>query len=223
MATLNKIIAGSVRKKYIPVAAATLLAMFIGANAGFVFQPNAVAQELQPLTIDTELERIGDHMWKIVPEESSLKIRIYQAGTLIEGTFTNWDAQINLDPENLDTAFVDARIDMTSLQLGEFSEHAMSADFLNSAGFAEARFLSNFFWLRGDGKVDAEGLLEIAGVTKPFVLTFALGIDDDRATMSSYSLVNRTNFEVGTKKFNDEKSVGFNVEIATNLVAEKLW
>lgn len=207
----------------ISVAVATLFTLLIGTSTWIIVQPNAIAQELQPLTIDTELHRDGDHPWKILPEQSSLKIRINQAGTLIEGTFNNWDAQINLDPENLDTAFVDARIDITSLELGEFSDHAKSADFLNSAGFAEARFLSDFFWLRGDGKVDAEGLLEIAGVIKPFVLTFALGIDGDRATMNSYSLVDRSNYNIGTEKFNDEKSVGFNVEIATNLVAEKQW
>jgi polyisoprenoid-binding protein YceI len=205
------------------LAIGTFVAIFLATVTWNVLQPSAVAQELQPLTIDTELSRVGDHPWKIDTAASSLRLRVNQGGTLMEGAFTKWDAQINLDPDNLDTAFVDARIDMTSLELGEFSEHAKSPDFLNVASFAEARFLSDFFWLRGDGKIDAEGLLEVAGVTKPFILTFALVIDGKKATMSSYSVINRSDYEVGTKQFNDEKSVGFNVEIATNLVAEKQW
>lgn len=193
------------------------------ASTWIVLQPDAVAEELQPLTIDTDLDRVGDHPWKVDTEQSSLKIRVNQKGALIEGEFTKWDAQINLDPDNLDTAFVDARIDMTSLELGEFSEHAKGADFLNVKSQAEARFLSDFFWQRGDGKVDAEGLLEIAGVTKPFVLTFALGIDGQRAAMNSYTAIDRMDYEIGAAEYKDEESVGFGVEIAIDLIAEKQW
>lgn len=211
------------RKRFASFATATILTLCFASGTWFVFQPDAVAEELQPLSIDTDLERVGDHPWKIDPARSVLKIRINQNGTLIEGAFAKWDAQINLDPENLDTAFVDARIDMTSLELGEFSEHAKSAGFLNVASHAEARFLSDFFWLRGDGKVDAEGLLQLSGVTKPFILTFGLGIDGETATMQSYTAVNRADYGVGAEEFNNEDDVGFNVEIAIELLAEKQW
>ena len=211
------------RKKLVSFVMATILTVCFAAGTWFIFQPQAVAEEIQPLTINTDLERVGDHPWKIDPAQSALRIRINQNGTLIEGAFTRWNAQINLDPENLDTAFVDARIDMASLELGELSEHAKSAEFLNVAGYAEARFLSDFFWLRGDGKVDAEGLLEIAGVAKPFILTFELGIDGDIAAMQSYAAINRADYGVGGDEYNNEDDVSFAVEIAIDLRAEKQW
>lgn len=179
--------------------------------------------ELEPLTIDTEAERDGDHPWIIDRANSSLKIRINQNGNWVEGAFTNWKAQINFDPENLETAFVDARIDIASLQLGDLTEHATSADFLNVDGHSQARFLSDFFWLRGDGKVDAEGLLEIAGIAKPFVLTFALGIDGDKAFMKSYTALNRIDYGIGAEKYADEKSIAHGVEVAIDLMANKDW
>ena len=183
----------------------------------------AKAQDLLPLTLDTEAEREGDHPWKIDPSQSNLKIRVNLNGTLVEGAFSQWDAQINLDPENLDTAFVDARVDMTSLVLGDLSEQAKGVDFLNVNQEAEARFLSDFFWLRGDGRIDAEGLLMIGGVTKPFVLTFALGIEDQQARMQAYTIIDRTEFSVGTKSYATEESLAFAVEAAIDIVAEKQW
>ena len=218
MTKFNKLSAGTTNQLFGSFAILIVLSVAL-----YSWLSLAEAEELLPLTIDTDLERVGDHPWKMDSEQSSLKIRINQKGSLIEGVFANWDAQINLDPENLDTAFVDARIDMTSLELGEFSDHAKSVNFLNVASHAEARFLSDFFWLRGDGKVDAEGLLEIAGVTQPFVLTFGLGIDGQRAAMNSYTAINRMDYQVGAEEFSDEESVGFGVEIAIDMIAEKQW
>ena len=99
----------------------------------------------------------------------------------------------------------------------------LPVDFLNVNQEAEARFLSDFLWLRGDGRIDAEGLLKIGDVTKPFVLTFALGIEGQRATMQAYTIVDRTEFSVGTKKFDNEESLAFAVETAIDIVAEKQW
>lgn len=223
MTIFDNVSIGLKNHRYSSFVVVALLSVVLLASAWIAWQPTASAEELEPLTIDTDLQRTATHPWTIDTEKSSLKIRINQKGDLVEGTFSKWNAQINLDPENLDTAFVDARIDMTSLELGELSEHAKSTDFLNTEGHAEARFLSDFFWLRGDGKVDAEGILEIAGVTKPFVLTFALGIDGQLANMSSYTVINRIDFGVGDEEFGDEENVGLNVEVAIDLIAEKQW
>ena len=63
----------------------------------------------------------------------------------------------------------------------------------------------------------------IGGVTKPFVLTFALGIEDQQARMQAYTIIDRTEFSVGTEKYATEESLAFAVETAIELVAEKQW
>ncbi len=204
--------------------AATLIAVWVGGVGYYTKQENTVdIAELKPLTIDTEGERAGDHLWEIVPGESALSIRILQLGNPVEGKFQNFNAKINFDRENVDTAFVDARIDITSLQLGTVSDQAKSADFLNAELHPQARFLSDFFWLRGDGLYEAEGILEIAGNIKPMTLIFGLNfLSEDRVQMSAVTTVNRLDFGVGAEKYSNEDSVAFPVEIAVNLVAQRV-
>ncbi|MEM8542223.1 MAG: cytochrome b/b6 domain-containing protein [Pseudomonadota bacterium] len=208
---------------------ATALVAFVGigvalsAIGGLAATQQTQNAELQPLTINTDEAREGEHPWQVVEDQSSLKIRISQLGSPVEGEFESWNAQINLDPENLDTAFIDARINIESLQLGSVSDQAKGPEFLDAESYPEARFLSDFIWLRGDGAYDAEGLMEIGGVQKPFILTFSLNIDGDRARGQAYAVINRIDFGIGAEGYNNEDSVAFAVEIALDLVAAKQW
>lgn len=213
-----------VPSKWPGALAFVLVALGLGAvSASVIIQPTQQAGELQPLSIDTAAEMKGDHPWRVDPGESRLQIRIQQLGSPVEGEFENWTANINLDPDNVESGFVDARIDISSLKLGTVSDQAKSSDFLNSEAYPQARFLSDFFWLRSDGRYEAEGLLEIAGVQKPFTLVFALNFEGERVAMQAYTAINRMEFGVGAEKYATEESVAFAVEIGVDLVAEKQW
>ncbi|MDZ7824228.1 MAG: cytochrome b/b6 domain-containing protein [Ahrensia sp.] len=196
---------------------------WVGAVGAFTKQENTIdIAELKPLTINTDQEMTGDHLWKIIPEESVLKIQITQLGSPVEGEFKNWNAKINFDRNDVESAFVDARIDMTSLSVGSVSDQAKSADFLNVTAFPQARFLSDFFWLRGDGRYDAEGILEIAGQIRPFTLVFSLEFEsEDRVRMQAVTEINRMDHGVGAEKYGAEDQVAYPVQVLVEITAER--
>lgn len=216
-------------KKHLPnwlaaTAAILVVALSLGAIGMNVSAKNQTQNgELKALNIEGNSENNAEFPWKIIAAESTLKISVKQLGSPVEGEFNNWDAQINFNPDNLDASFVEARIDVTSLQLGSVSDQAKSSDFLNADKHAVARFSSENFKLTGDGLYEAEGELEIAGVTKSFVLPFSLTIEDERAQMQATAVVNRMDFEIGAQKYANEDSVAFPVEITIDLTAEKQW
>jgi cytochrome b561/polyisoprenoid-binding protein YceI len=213
--------------KHLPNGLAAFAAVIMVSGALGIVGLNASAKsearnnEAQAQISDANADVEGEAAWKVIAEQSSLKIRIQQLGSPVEGEFSNWGTQINFDPENLETAFVDARIAVQSLQIGTVSDQAKSADFLNVAEHAQARFTSNDFRHLGDDEYEAAGTLEIAGVAKPFTLQFTLSIQDGLASMTATARVNRMDFGVGAEKYANEDSVAFPVEIIIDLAAQR--
>ena len=71
------------------------------------------------------------------------------------------------------TGAVDISIDMTSVDTGfeVFNGHIQGADFLDTATFPKATFVSTKVTFAGDKPATVEGKLTIKGITKPVTLT----------------------------------------------------
>lgn len=159
--------------------------------------------------------------WTIDKETSQLNIQIIQMGNPVSGSFENWDAVVNFDPDNLDTASVEVKVDVASISLGGVSEQAKGVNFLNAAMHPVATFVSKSFSRSGDKGFTADGHLSLAGREQPLSLPFSLRIENGRAYVEGELTIERLAFGIGEKGFSDDGQLGFGVVVRVILEAEQ--
>lgn len=173
-----------------------------------------VQTEAQP----TETPDGSANAW--VVETGTLGISVLQGGSAVRGTFQDWRAAIEFDPDT-QQGHVDVTIGIASLTLGSVSDAAKGPDFLNSTEFPEARFVADILAPETEGSPHiARGELVIVGQTVPADLLFDLAIEDGQAVASGSMSVDRRDFGLG-KSYGDETTVGFPVEISFDLTATR--
>ena len=202
--------------------AAGIVAAMLSASVGYATVRNAQAPGSQALVAQAGTAAgAGAARWTVDHDASRLGITVVQLGNPVDGAFGAWDADIVFDPDDPETARVTAIIDIASLTLGTVSSQAIGADFLDAASHPQARFVAEGFRALGDTAFEAEGTLTIRGVERPFILPFDLAVDGDRAVMSATVTVNRVDFGVGADSQPTEASVGFGVDVAIELTADR--
>lgn len=124
-------------------------------------------------------------------------------------------------------AKVDVTIDMTSISTGfeMFDGHIQGEDFLDTAKFPTATFVSKKVVFEGDKPVSIEGDLTIKGVTQPVTLTvtsFFNGphpmLKKDAIGANATTVISRTAFNAG--KFAPGVGDEVTLDIALEAIAE---
>ena len=203
----------------LPAVLATLaflcLGVAVAADYAYETRPRAEpSAEAAPAVV-------GDEGWVVDREKSRLAIQIIQMGNPVEGDFTQWDAAIAFDPDDLARAKVSVNVDVASISLGAVSDQARGANFLNAAAHPVAQFVSDSFAAIGPGSYEAQGQLTLAGHSQPLTLPFTLHITGDRATMEGEVTIERLAFGIGEKGFSKDDQLGFGVLVKVTLEAEK--
>ncbi|MBO6920355.1 MAG: YceI family protein [Rhizobiaceae bacterium] len=158
--------------------------------------------------------------WNIDYANSPLQIEVAQLGTPVTGTFSSWNANVIFDPDDLENANIVAEVDVTSLTLGDVSDRAKSAEFLDVATHPTARFTSTKVEKTENGYA-AVGELELAGVTKDFVINFTFEENNGAAIVEADAIIQRLDFSVG-KTFADDSSVGRSIKLKISISATAL-
>ncbi|WP_226549093.1 cytochrome b/b6 domain-containing protein [Celeribacter naphthalenivorans] len=172
-------------------------------------EEGASAAPMEQVEIASELPA-----WAV--EQGGLTISVTQMGAPVEGSFANWTAAIAYDDET-GTGEVTVSIDTTSLSLGTVTQQAQGPEFFDTETYATATFTGEITRLEGTSH-EAVGTLTLVGQTVPVTLAFDLTVDGDRATMSGTTALDRRDFGMGAG-YEDEGTVGFGVEVATELTA----
>ena len=95
----------------------------------------------------------------------------------VTGQFKQFDATIDVDPEDLSTLKIRATIDVASVdtEVERRDNHLRSADFFDAENHPKMEFVSTRAEVVGDNQVKLHGDLTIRGVTKPVVLDTVSG------------------------------------------------
>src|SRR6185437_4862977 len=119
--------------------------------------------------------------WQVDPAHSTLTFTNSYQGVEYTGRFRRFDAVIDYDPNDL----AHARVDITSLDTrnSERDHTALGADFFDTAKFPKAHFVTTAFHKAADGKVIADGVLMLRGISKPVALTVSFKPDGATATL----------------------------------------
>ncbi len=178
------------------------------------------AQDPQIENINSEPNISG---WTVNKTETTLAFSGIQSGEAFTGSFSDFDAVINFDPENLADAKVVVTIDMNSAQTDDLeSTNALpSKEWFNIRKFPVAKFeASEFKHLSGD-KYEAKGNLSIRGITKGITLPFNLKIENGHASMEAALNINRTTYKIGTGMWASKDWVEHIININIHLEAKQ--
>lgn len=194
-----------------------------GAAILFGEEDEAVTeQQAAPVTseaIDTSGLPLGG--WKIVLPQSKLQFRATLYNSPFTGVFNDFSGIIVFNPDDLANAKVDIRIDMKDVVTGDADrdKNIVGAEWFDSDKFPESRFVSHKFEKAGGNNYVAIGDLTIHGVTMPLALPFTLDIHDKKAHMTAKVTLDRLSYAIGLGQWEDEKTVGHDVEVTIDLHA----
>ena len=104
------------------------------------------------------------------------------------------------------TGSVEVTIDTTSVNTGYplFNEHIQGEDFLHTAKYPKATFISNKLTFEGENLVAVDGTLTLKGISKPVTLTITSFqcmphpmLKKDACGANATTVVKRTDFNMG--------------------------
>lgn len=152
--------------------------------------------------------------WKIDTFHSEVQFAVkHMMVTTVRGTFREFDATLNFDPENPQNASVEATIQVPSIDTGatDRDNHLRSADFFDAENYPTITFKSTSVEMTGDQVGKLHGDLTIRGTTKPVTLDVSfLG-----TVKSPINGVDAAGFEASTSINREEFGLTWNVALET--------
>lgn len=200
-------------------AAVLLYAVAIGGGSALGLshsEPEGVQHAAAELSAPASAEGSG---WAV--QEGSLGISVLQFGSAVEGSFAEWTAAINFDPEAAGPEMGDVTVEIAipSVTLGSVTAEALKPEFFAAEEFPVATFTAQI--LKTDAGFVAEGTLALKGAEMPLSLPFTLTLDGDTATMDGSTVIDRRDFGIGTTSYADDATVGFPVDVSVSLTATR--
>ena len=162
-------------------------------------------------------------IWVVDYENSRLEFTGTQSGNEFTGSFSNFEASIQMEPENLQTASIEVAIVMASAQTGDRQrdDSLPAAEWFNVETFPRASFTSDDISKVGENSYEAFGTLTIREIAKPVTLPFTLVIDGEAAAAEGGLTIMRNGFDVGTGEWASGQWVGLDVAINFALTATR--
>jgi polyisoprenoid-binding protein YceI len=157
--------------------------------------------------------------WSLDAAHSNLAFTNSYQGVEYTGQFRCFNAVIDYDPNDLAHAKFDVTIDITSLdtQNSERDHAALGTDFFDTAKFPKAHFITTAFRKAAGGKIIADGVLTLRGISKPVALTVSFKPHGNTATLDVTAQVKRLDFGIGAGQWADPSMIGDGVTVHGHL------
>jgi len=144
--------------------------------------------------------------WALDVDASTVTIETTAFGRDVLGEFSNFEADIRLDPTNLGNALIEGRVMVVSGDTGnpQYNSEMTGSHGLNGSDHPVASFVSESIAASencedGDGECYvASGTLTLAGSAQPVDLVFRLSIAEGRAIADGLITVVRQEFGIGS-------------------------
>jgi len=142
--------------------------------------------------------------WSVDDAASTVGFETRAFGTDVTGSFPDWSAEITLDPADLSSASLSARVETASTTSGnsQIDESMLSGDGLAPQTHPLARFVSDDIRASEMG-YEAHGMMTIRGVEQALILPFTLTIEDGHAIANGQFEITRSDYGVGTANWGD--------------------
>lgn len=165
--------------------------------------------------------------WTIDKAHSAVNFNVTHFFTPVNGTFNDYEATVNFDPENLEESMIDVKIMVNSIDTKNERRdgHLKTDDFFNAKKWPYITFKSTSIESTGDNEFVANGTLTIKDVSKEISLPFTLlGVKENPmkentlvAGITASTVVDRTDYTVGTGDWASDAVIGDEVTVDLNL------
>jgi cytochrome b561/polyisoprenoid-binding protein YceI len=144
-------------------------------------------------------EKASAYEWSIKPEASQIGFEASGGGYTAKGSFAQYKAEIEFDPELPAETSIRVLFNMSSAATGtaDVDDALKSADYFNPNQFPTAQYVAKGAQPTGDGKYVLNGRLTLKGTTKPVALPFSIDIKSGTAYVTAETKINRLDFGVG--------------------------
>lgn len=161
---------------------------------------------------------------KLVPAQSEISFVTRQMGVPVDGHFTKFDAQIQLDPRKPETGSVVFNVDTASATLGEAQTDAElpKAVWFNVVKFPQASFKSTSLKSLGGGRFEAAGKLQIKDRTRDLVVPVQIVQSGAQSTASGSFVIKRLDFGIGEGEWADTSVLANDVTVKFKLALSGL-
>lgn len=161
--------------------------------------------------------------WSVDHKASSIAFSGTHAGNSFNGRFDSWQADIRFNPEDLDASKAVVSIDLASARTGDKSYDGTlpGADWFNVRQFARATYTTTGFRHLGGKRYEADGLLNMRGVTLPLKLAFTLAIEGNSATMTGTTSIKRVAWGLGKGPDATGEWVSLDIPVTVKLSATR--
>ena len=156
---------------------------------------------------------------KLLPAQSEVGFSVKQLGVPVDGKFTRFDAQVQLDPKKPETGKVALTIDIASATMGnaEADAELPKPEWFGRAKFPQATFLSSAIKAVGSGKFEVAGKLTIKGNARDIVVPVALTQAGGNSTATGAFTIKRIEFKIGEGEWADTSMVAGDVQVKFKL------
>jgi polyisoprenoid-binding protein YceI len=170
--------------------------------------------------------------WIVDVPHSSIDFSVrHMMVSKVKGTFHEFSANIEANPEDLTTASIDFSIDVSSIDTrnADREGHLKSADFFDVENYPNVTFKSTHITNKGDSEYEVIGDLTIRGVTKPasFAVTYEGSAKDPmsgaekvgfsgkgKINRKDYGLVWNVGLETGGVLVGEDVNISIEIEAA---------
>jgi len=161
--------------------------------------------------------------WTVDKSASRLEFSGTQITKAFTGSFSDFNASIDFDPDDLDAARIEVVVATGSARTGDRQRDAAlpTKDWFAVSAFPEATFVADDIVTLGEDRYEAHGVLTIRDASRPLALPFSLAIDGDKAVAEGETTLVRTDFGVGQGDFTTDEWVGLDVRVAFHIEATR--
>jgi polyisoprenoid-binding protein YceI len=156
---------------------------------------------------------------KLIPAQSQVSFSVKQMGVPVEGKFTRFDAQAQLDPKKPEAGKVGFTIDVGSATMGNAESDAElpKAEWFGATKFPQATFQSSAVKAAGPGRFEVAGKLTIKGNARDIVVPVALTQSGANSTATGAFTIKRLEFKIGEGEWTDTSMVANDVQVKFKL------
>ncbi|MFZ4761466.1 MAG: YceI family protein [Alphaproteobacteria bacterium] len=165
--------------------------------------------------------------YKVDEAQSALKFSGVHAGNHFNGHFTQWQAHINFDANNLPASHVEVEVNTASAQTGNamYDGTLPTLDWFDVKNYPQAIYKSQSFSDNGGGKYTAKGSLTLRDKTLPVEFTVQLQFPEQKNTPTKAVLaldIDRLAFGIGGKSDPKAEWVDKNIKLEAIILAHPL-
>ena len=158
--------------------------------------------------------------WQVNYDESHIGFVATYDEIPFEGRFENFEADIRFDPSALDQASFKVNVTIASVntESPDRDEGMLEQDFFDASEYPSATFTSTAFAKSTNMEgYEVTGDLTIKGISKPILLEFNWAASDKTGRLRGQGTVKRTDFKIGTGEWEEDDTIGFDVQIVFDL------